>query len=127
MSDLNSVENIDVSSLSHQQQYEEKAVTESFIDEYIGMVRSISGKLIHSGSVPKWIEFEDLVSWGIEGLIKAGKNFNANIETKFQTYAFYRIKGEILDCVRKEWAQKIPKSIIKNEKKCKILCLMLLI
>ena len=53
----------------------QKTIDEAFIEKYLGLIRSICGKLIHSGAVPKWIEFEDLVSWGIEGLIKAKNNF----------------------------------------------------
>ena len=95
---------------------QQKTIDEAFIEKYLGLIRSVCGKLMHSGAVPKWIEFEDLVSWGIEGLIKAKNNFKSNLDTQFQTYAYYRIKGEIIDCVRKEWAQKNPKDYSAKHK-----------
>lgn len=112
-----SYKQIDIAQIQQSQHLADQEINNDFIDQYIGLIRSISGKLIQSGSVPKWVEFDDLVSLGIEGLIKAKKNFNEKIETKFQTYAYYRIKGEILDSVRKEWHQKMPREYHKKRKK----------
>jgi len=49
--------------------------------------------------------------------VKAWENFKKNRGTKFRVYASYRIRGEILDKIRKEWKYQNPggyKSVNKN-------------
>ncbi len=106
---------VNVSQINAKLLYTEKEISEDFINKNINIVKSISSKLIYSGKVPPCIEFEDLVSWGVEGLIKAKASFNTNLKTKFQTYAYYRIKGEIMDSIRNEWSYRMPQEF--NEKK----------
>ena len=64
--------------------------------------------MIKGGKIPKDIDKEDLFAWGIEGLIKAKLKFKKQTKVKFTTYAYYRIKGEIFDGIRKEWKHKDP-------------------
>ncbi|RAP28741.1 hypothetical protein DID78_04710, partial [Candidatus Marinamargulisbacteria bacterium SCGC AG-343-D04] len=49
--------------------------------------------------------------------IKAKSNFNDNLKTKFQTYAFYRVRGEIMDKIRHEWNYRLPKDYQERRKK----------
>jgi RNA polymerase sigma factor for flagellar operon FliA len=50
-------------------------------------------------------EYDDLVSCGMLGLIDAVDKFNVDHGVKFETYAFPRIRGEILDYMRsQDWA-----------------------
>jgi RNA polymerase sigma factor FliA len=58
--------------------------------------------------MPPGVVFQDLVSWGVEGLIKAKKKFDSTKGAQFKTYANFRIRGEILDKLRKEWSYRSP-------------------
>src|ERR1039458_9634663 len=55
---------------------------------------------------PSWILLDDLIQWGWIGAIKAVDNFNSNHnpnhQVQLKTYAEYRIRGEILDQIRKD-------------------------
>ncbi len=83
-------------------------ISEAFILEHQGYVESIARTLISSTKLPPGVGVEDLDSWGIEGLIKAKRGYNPNKGTAFKTYAYYRIRGEILDRLRKEWTYRAP-------------------
>lgn len=61
------------------------------------------------------VEYEDLVSYGVFGLIDAIDKFDALKDVKFETYASLRIRGAILDQIRKmDW---IPRTIRQKQKK----------
>ena len=61
------------------------------------------------------VEYEDLVSYGIFGLIDAIDKFDALKDVKFETYASLRIRGAILDQIRKmDW---IPRTIRQKQKR----------
>jgi RNA polymerase sigma factor for flagellar operon FliA len=58
---------------------------------------------------PPHIDIDDLVSWGIVGLLDAIKKYDASKEASFATYAQFRIRGAILDHVRAlDW---VPRSV----------------
>jgi RNA polymerase sigma factor for flagellar operon FliA len=74
--------------------------------KYIPYVKYIASRLV-SGK-PPGVEPEDLVSFGILGLIDAIEKFDPSKGLKFETYATLRIRGSIIDELRKiSW---IPKS-----------------
>jgi RNA polymerase sigma factor FliA len=83
-------------------------VSEEFVKEHMSNVEAIASSIIGGGKAPPGTDFGDLVSWGIEGLIKAKNNFKENKGTQFKTYAYYRIRGEMLDKIRSEWHQRNP-------------------
>ena len=60
------------------------------------LVHSIASMVSGKGLPPN-IEYDDLVSDGTIGLMKAWDNFDPKRGVKFETYASYRIRGEILD------------------------------
>ena len=61
------------------------------------------------------VEYEDLVSYGIFGLIDAIDKFDRSKDVKFETYASLRIRGAILDQIRKmDW---IPRAARQKQKK----------
>jgi len=79
---------------------------ETLIVEYIELVRIIAGRLYSSFNAN--VEFDDLVSYGIIGLIDAIEKFDISKEVKFETYANIRIRGAIVDQIRAlDW---IPRS-----------------
>lgn len=59
-----------------------------------GLVRSIAWK-IHR-TVPKHVELDDLIGYGQVGLAEAAREFDSS-RGQFTTFAFYRIRGSILD------------------------------
>ncbi len=86
---------------------------EKIILEYAPLVKVVAGRL--SMYLGYNVEYEDLVSYGIFGLIDAIDKFDYMKEVKFETYASLRIRGSILDQIRKmDW---IPRTIRQKQKK----------
>ena len=86
---------------------------EKIILEYAPLVKVVAGRL--SMYLGYNVEYEDLVSYGIFGLIDAIDKFDCMKEVKFETYASLRIRGAILDQIRKmDW---IPRTIRQRQKK----------
>ncbi|WP_291964859.1 FliA/WhiG family RNA polymerase sigma factor [Caloramator sp.] len=78
---------------------------EEMILKYIPYVKYIASRLLIG--IPPGIEFDDLVSYGIIGLIDAIEKFDPTKGIKFETYATLRIKGAIIDELRKiSWMPK---------------------
>lgn len=88
-------------------------IREKIILEYASLVKVVAGRL--SMYLGYNVEYEDLVSYGIFGLIDAIDKFDCMKEVKFETYASLRIRGAILDQIRKmDW---IPRTIRQKQKK----------
>ncbi|MBQ7065674.1 MAG: FliA/WhiG family RNA polymerase sigma factor [Lachnospiraceae bacterium] len=86
---------------------------EKIILEYAPLVKVVAGRL--SMYLGYNVEYEDLVSYGIFGLIDAIDKYDYAKEVKFETYASLRIRGAILDQIRKmDW---IPRTIRQKQKK----------
>ena len=85
---------------------------EKIIIEYAGLVKIVAGKLsIYLGFN---VEYDDLVGYGTFGLIDAIDKFDYGKGVKFETYASLRIRGAILDQIRKmDW---IPRTIRQRQK-----------
>ncbi|MBE5875378.1 MAG: FliA/WhiG family RNA polymerase sigma factor [Lachnospiraceae bacterium] len=85
---------------------------EKIILEYAPLVKVVAGRL--SMYLGYNVEYEDMVSYGIFGLIDAIDKFDMSKEVKFETYASLRIRGAILDQIRKmDW---IPRTIRQRQK-----------
>src|SRR3989338_5738338 len=65
-------------------------------EAFMPLVHSIASMVSGKGLPPN-IEYDDLVSDGTVGLMKAWDNFDPDRGVKFETYASYRVRGEILD------------------------------
>jgi RNA polymerase sigma factor for flagellar operon FliA len=85
---------------------------EKLIEQYIPLVRHIVNRM--NITLPCYIDYEDLISYGIFGLIQAIERFDLETGIKFGTYAYARIKGSIIDELRK--TEKVPASVIKKIK-----------
>ena len=87
-------------------------IREKLILEYAPLVKLVAGRL--SMYLGYNVEYEDLVSYGIFGLIDAIDKFEYAKAVKFETYASLRIRGSILDQIRKmDW---IPRTIRQKQK-----------
>lgn len=60
-----------------------------------GLVRFIANSVARS--TPKRMDMEDLIAYGQVGLAEAASEFDPTLGHSFSTYAYYRVKGAILD------------------------------
>ena len=70
---------------------------DKLIKDNMGLVRHIAKQI----DVP-YMQYEDLVSEGTIGLIKAARTYDENREIKFSTYSAKCIRNEMLMYLRKE-------------------------
>jgi len=85
---------------------------EQLILEYAPLVKLVAGRL--SMYLGYNVEYDDLVSYGIFGLIDAIDKFDYLMDVKFETYASLRIRGSILDQIRKmDW---IPRTVRQRQR-----------
>ncbi len=86
---------------------------EQIIIEYAGLVKIVAGKLsIYLGYN---VEYDDLVGYGTFGLIDAIDKYDFDKGVKFETYASLRIRGAILDQVRRmDW---LPRTVRQKQKR----------
>ncbi len=76
----------------------EKKEREKLILDNISLVKKVASKIYYR--LPKGdIEFDDLVNVGVIGLMKAIQKYDKD-KAKFSTYAYIKIRGEILDYLR---------------------------
>lgn len=100
---------VDIGKLSHADKYSElRPLDDAFVEEHRAMIEGVAAQIRNKGSAPSVIEFGDLVSFGMEGLMKAHRNFRPDKGSTFKTYAYYRIKGEMYDRIRSEWQYRNP-------------------
>ncbi len=86
---------------------------EKLILEYAQLVKLVAGRL--SMYLGFNVEYDDLVGYGIFGLIDAIDKYDTMKDVKFETYASLRIRGAILDQIRKmDW---IPRTVRQRQKK----------
>ena len=88
-------------------------IREQLIVEYAPLVRVVAGRMgMYLGYT---VEYDDLIGYGVFGLIDAIDKFELTKGVKFETYASLRIRGSILDQIRKlDW---IPRTLRQKQKK----------
>jgi RNA polymerase sigma factor FliA len=85
----------------------------NFIEEYAPLVKRIAHHLL--ARLPQSVQVDDLVQAGMIGLIEAHRNYDATKGASFTTYAGIRIRGSMLDEIRKgDWA---PRSVHRNSRR----------
>ena len=88
-------------------------IREQIILEYAPLVKLVAGRL--SMYLGYNVEYDDLVGYGVFGLIDAIDKYDNMKAVKFETYASLRIRGAILDQIRKmDW---IPRTVRQKQKK----------
>ena len=76
-----------------------REIRNEIIIKYAHVVKIIAGRLkMYFGNN---VEYDELVSYGTFGLIDAVDKFDIDKDVKFETYAGLRIKGAIIDAIRK--------------------------
>lgn len=71
---------------------------DDLITNNLALVTSIATKI--AAQLPVSVEFEELQSFGREGLTQAARRYDPDRGVAFTTYAYYRIRGAILDGLR---------------------------
>ena len=90
----------------------DSSLKEMLTEYYVHLVRLVAGRL--GIYLNQYIDTDDLVGYGILGLIDAIDKFDPSKNVKFETYASLRIRGAILDAIRKlDW---VPRTLRKKQK-----------
>jgi RNA polymerase sigma factor FliA len=91
-------------------------VKRDLVLQYLDLVRYVVSKLgQNSHGARRVIEKEDMVHYGVLGLILSIDRFSPTMGVKFETFAVPRIRGAILDELRKlDW---VPRSVRANSRR----------
>lgn len=82
-------------------------IRDMFIKQYAPLVKYVAGKV--AIGMPHNVEYDDLVGFGVFGLLDAIEKFDPDKHVKFKTYAVTRIRGAIFDELRSiDW---VPRSV----------------
>ncbi|MBE0505295.1 MAG: RNA polymerase sigma factor FliA [Marinospirillum sp.] len=83
------------------------------LEQYSSLVRRIAYHLL--ARLPSSVQRDDLLQSGSMGLIEASRNFDAEKGASFETFASIRIRGAMLDEVRRQdW---VPRSVHRNNRR----------
>jgi RNA polymerase sigma factor for flagellar operon FliA len=91
----------------------EQSVGKEQITQFLPMVHKIVQRVVTYLKPP--LSYEDLVSAGTVGLVKAAHNYDPSQQAEFKTYAYIRIRGAILDELR-GWSS-VPVNVDKQIRK----------
>jgi RNA polymerase sigma factor for flagellar operon FliA len=93
-----------------------KDVRDKLILQYVYLAKYVVGRV--KVNLPPSFSFDDVVSFGIEGLIDAIEKYHPSRGAKFESYALMRIRGTIIDRIRSsDW---LPRTVRKKIKEIKI-------
>jgi len=91
---------------------------ENIILKYAPLVKYVAGRV--AIGLPTNVEFDDLVSYGVFGLMDAIEKYDPFRGIKFETYAIARIRGAILDGLRSnDW---VPRSVRQKARELERIC-----
>ena len=93
----------------------DKGLRDKLIVQYIYLARYVVGRI--KVNLPPSFSFEDIVSFGIEGLIDAIEKYYPTKGAKFESYALMRIRGSIIDKIRSsDWLPRTLRKKIRDIK-----------
>ena len=96
--------------------YHKRATTKvenALVEQYLPLVATVLGRL--AMNLPDHVDQDDLRSAGLVGLLQAMRNFDPKSGTSFETYARVRIRGSMLDELRRmDW---VPRTIHEKARK----------
>ena len=80
--------------------------------QHVPLVKRIANHLM--GRLPDSVQLDDLIQSGLLGLLEAAKHYDANQGASFETYAGIRIRGAMLDELRRsDWT---PRSVHRKSR-----------
>jgi len=83
------------------------------VKQYLPLVKYIAGRI--TGNLPSAMSWDDLFHSGVVGLIEAVDRFDPGMNVKFKTFAYPRIRGAMIDELRRvEWG---PRSLRESHKR----------
>jgi len=89
-----------------------KVSMSELVEQHATLVKRIAYHLI--ARLPHTVDVDDLIQAGMIGLLNAAQNYNASQGASFETYAGIRIRGSMLDEIRRnDWA---PRSVHKKSR-----------
>jgi RNA polymerase sigma factor for flagellar operon FliA len=87
--------------------------TEALLERHASLVKRIAHHLL--ARLPSSVQLDDLIQAGLIGLIEASRNYDGSKGASFETYAGIRIRGSMIDEVRRgDWA---PRSVHRNSRR----------
>jgi len=76
-----------------------------YVEQYASLVKRIAYHLM--SRLPPTVQVDDLIQSGMIGLLEAARNYDSTQGASFETYAGIRIRGSMLDEIRKgDWAPR---------------------
>lgn len=85
---------------------------EILVKSHALLVKRIAHHLL--GRLPQSVQLDDLIQAGMLGLLEAAKHYDSTKGASFETYAGIRIRGHMLDEVRRnDW---VPRSVYRNSR-----------
>jgi len=91
-------------------EYGDQEAREEIILRYAPLVKYVVGRM--AIALPATLDNEDILSHGTIGLIEAVERFDPSRGVKFETYAIQRIRGSIIDTLRK--LDLVPRSVARK-------------
>lgn len=91
----------------------DESAREELIVRNMRIVKFIAGRMaIH---VPSSVEMDDLIGWGVLGLLNAVDRYDHKQDIKFTTYASIRVRGSIIDQIRTlDWAPRSLRAMARK-------------
>ncbi len=85
---------------------------ETLVKTHAILVKRIAHHLL--GRLPQSVQLDDLIQAGMLGLLEAARHYDSSKGASFETYAGIRIRGHMLDEVRRnDW---VPRSVYRNSR-----------
>lgn len=85
----------------------------SIVEQYAPLVKKIAHHLL--ARLPASVQLDDLLQAGMMGLLEASSKFDGSKGAKFETFAGIRIRGSMLDEIRRgDW---VPRSVHRNQRR----------
>ncbi|AET70269.1 RNA polymerase sigma factor, FliA/WhiG family [Desulfosporosinus orientis DSM 765] len=86
---------------------------QEYIEKYLPLVKRIAGRLLIS--LPSHVDEDDIIGYGVFGLLDALERFEAARGLKFETYASIRIRGAMIDGLRTmDWVPHSARQKVKR-------------
>ncbi len=91
---------------------EDRLDQDQLVQDHLRLVQMVARRM--ASRLPAHVELDDLVHFGVLGLLDAARKYQPDREVQFKTYAELRIKGAIVDGLRElDW---MPRSLRRRKR-----------